>query len=386
VTAAIARAERANVTCNYLGVADVVIAGGGPAGWSLASACAGLGLSTVLVAPSTSWPATYGMWFDEVSALPTGARYVEARARAGGRWLSRRYVVLDNASVLTGFAHPRVEVVKDRVRATAPDGVRLAGGDVVRARVVMDATGAGGQATRPRVEQSAYGILVSPEAAAPLVAPGEAIFMDWRPPPGCADAATFLYAVPRPDGRVLLEETSLARRPGLGMAELRGRLHARLAAHGIPVDGDVERVRFAVDVAPPAPFGRGAIPFGAAAGFVHPATGFSLADTFALAPLVAGAVSRDLDLGPARINRSVRRVMWPTAARLTYRLRRTGLATLLALSPSQHEEFFDLFFALPDHRQRAYLSARADLRGTAVAMAALFRAAPAHLRRKMVRR
>ncbi len=407
---------------------DVVIAGGGPAGWSLASACARLGLSTVLVAPSTSWPATYGMWLDEVSVLPTGARYVEARARAGGRRLSRRYVVLDNASVLAGFAHPDVKLVKDRVRAATPDGVRLASGDVVRARVVIDATGAaatltgghrrtltpapppcgqppatarrrrspavswnpgaGGHPTRPRVEQSAYGILVSPEAAAPLVAPGEAIFMDWRQPPGRADAATFLYAVPRPDGRVLLEETSLARRPGLGMAELRDRLHARLAAHGIPPDGDVERVRFAVDVPPPARFGRGAIPFGAAAGFVHPATGFSLADTFALAPLVAGAIKNaiDSDLGPARINRSVRRVMWPTTARLTYRLRRTGLATLLTLTPSQHEEFFDLFFALPDHRRRTYLSARTDLRGTAAAMAALFRAAPAHLRRKMVRR
>jgi len=359
-------------------LADVVIAGAGPAGWSLASACARLGLATVLVAPSSSWPATYGMWLDEVSVLPEGARYVTARARAGDRWLSRRYVVLDNDSVLSGFTHPGVSVVSSRVRSLAPGGVRLADGAVVRGRVVVDATGAGPR-RGPRVEQSAYGLIMSAAAAAPLVGAGEAIFMDWRD-------TTFLYAVPRPDGRVLLEETSLARRPGLDMATLRDRLHARLDAHGIPTTGDIERVRFAVDVSPPRASGRGAIPFGAAAGLVHPATGFSLADTFRLAPRVAAAIHRDLDRSPARINRSVRRVMWPPTARLTYALRRAGLATLLTLTPGQYEEFFDLFFALPDHRQRAYLSARTDLRGTAAAMAALFRAAPTHLRRKMVRR
>jgi lycopene beta-cyclase len=67
-----------------------------------------------------------------------------------------------------------------------------------------------------------------------------------------------------------------------------------------------------------------------------------------------------------------------------YRLRRRGLATLLSLTAAEHEEFFDLFFALPDHHQRAYLSGRADLAGTATAMAAMFRAAPTHLRRKMI--
>jgi lycopene beta-cyclase len=68
-----------------------------------------------------------------------------------------------------------------------------------------------------------------------------------------------------------------------------------------------------------------------------------------------------------------------------YRLRRRGLSTLLSLTAAEHEEFFDLFFALPDRLQRAYLSGRADLAGTTAAMAALFAAAPAHLRRKMIK-
>ena len=346
------------------GVADVVVVGGGPAGWALASACARAGLRVTLVAATRGWPATYGMWLDETAVLPPGSRWVSARARGGGRWLSREYAVLDNESVLAAFAHPGIEVIRARAEAMTATEVRLPGGDV-RQGMVFDATGVLGAANR--VEQTAYGVMVP---ASPLLPPGEAIFMDWRQP--LSGPPTFLYAIPLPDGRVLLEETCLARRPGLGFSELRERLHARLGQ----LDGPVERVRFPVDIGPPRRRAGGAIPFGATAGLVHPATGFSLAETFRLAPLVASAVRG----GP----RAVRRVLWPTSARLVYRLRRRGLATLLSLTAAEHEEFFDLFFALPVHHQRAYLSGRADPRGTAAAMAALFRAAPTHLRRKMI--
>ncbi|MFL6122958.1 lycopene cyclase family protein, partial [Actinophytocola sp.] len=150
------------------------------------------------------------------------------------------------------------------------------------------------------------------------------------------------------------------------------RLHARLG----PLAGPVARVRFPLDVTPPPLRASGAVPFGAAAGLVHPTTGFSLADTFRLAPAVASAVRGG--------HRAVRRVLWPVRARVVYRLRRRGLSTLLSLTAAEHEEFFDLFFALPDRLWRAYLSGRADLAGTTAAMAALFAHAPAHLRRKMI--
>jgi lycopene beta-cyclase len=51
----------------------------------------------------------------------------------------------------------------------------------------------------------------------------------------------------------------------------------------------------------------------------------------------------------------VRRVIWPWHARLVYRLRRRSPATLLSLAPAEHEEFSDLFFALPARHQRAHL-------------------------------
>jgi lycopene beta-cyclase len=343
-------------------VADVIVAGGGPAGWALASACARRGLAVTLVAPGHGWRATYGMWLDEVSVLPPGSRWVSAPARGGGRRLAREYAVLDNDSVLAACAHQGIEVVKDRAAAMTATSATLTTGEV-RHGMVFDATGT----RRGGVEQTAYGVVVPAPPG-----PAEAVFMDWRQVPGFGGPATFLYAVPLPDGRVLLEETCLAREPGLGFGELRDRLHARVGT----VIGPVERVRFPVDVPPPPPRARGAIPFGAAAGLVHPATGFSVADTFRLAPAVADTIGRG--------ERAVRRVIWPRRARLVYRLRRRGLATLLSLTATEHEEFFDLFFVLPARHQRAYLSGRADPAGTAAAMTALFRAAPAHLRRKMV--
>ncbi|MFC4857550.1 lycopene cyclase family protein [Actinophytocola glycyrrhizae] len=340
-------------------VADVVVAGGGPSGWALASACARRGLAVTLVAPGHRWRATYGLWADEVSVLPPGSRWVTTRVRGGGLVLPRAYAVLDNDSVLAACAHPGIEVVRARVTALTATSAALTTGEVCHG-MVFDATGA----RRGGAEQTAYGVVVEEQH--------EAVFMDWTPPPGHIDGpATFLYAVPLPDGRMLLEETCLAGAPGLGFAELRDRLHARVGE----VTGPVERVRFPVDVPPPPQRGRGAVPFGAAAGLVHPATGFSVADAFRLAPAVADTIGRG--------RRAVRRVIWPWRARLVYRLRRRGLATLLNLTTAEHEEFFDLFFALPARHQRAYLSGRADPAGTAAAMAALFRAAPPHLRRKM---
>jgi lycopene beta-cyclase len=182
---------------------------------------------------------------------------------------------------------------------------------------------------------------------------------------------------------VLLAETSLARRPGLPLTVLRRRLLARLAAAGVdPGDAEVERVRIPLDVPASAGSGR-VVRFGAAAGLTHPATGYGIADALRLAPAVAGAIAGAAAGGSPAGAAAARRVVWPARARMVHRLRLAGLRTLLALGDEETAEFFDLFFALPAHRQRAYLSGRADIAGTAATMAALFGRAPWSLRRKM---
>ncbi len=368
--------------------ADVVVVGSGPAGWAIAHACAGEGLDTVLVAPRPDdvwWP-TYGLWADQCGALPDGAATVTAGAvHAGTTRLPRAYAVLDNASVLAAYRRAPVRVVRGTVVAAERGGVVLRSGDRVAGRVVVDATGqrrvlSGGRRAGERVEQTAYGVVVPASAAAALVPPGDAVFMRWGATEGWP---TFLYAVPLPGGRTLLEETSLARRPGLPFADLAARLTSRLAAAGISATGAVERVRFAVDVPVARPH-PGVVAFGVAAGMTHPATGYSVGEVLAAAPAVAATLARELRRGGDRAARAAHAVLWTPRARAVRGLRDWGLRSLLAMPPARVPEFFDAFFSLPEGLQRAYLSGRDDLLGTAAAMAALFGAAPWRLRRVLV--
>ncbi|HEV2780441.1 MAG TPA: lycopene cyclase family protein [Actinophytocola sp.] len=377
---------------------DVLVAGAGPAGWAAAAACAAAGLDTVLVdpAPHARWRATYGLWTEDCTVLPAGSRWVQAGARAVAMTehrLDRTYAVLDNESVRTALTRPEIATVADGVTAayTGPHGssVALTSGRVLAAAVVIDATGtrrvlSGGPVRAPRVEQSAFGVVLPAGAATPLVEPGAALFMDWRPVPGF-DPSTFLYGVPLPDGRVLLEETSLARRPGMGLAELRSRLLARLGAFGVPVSGGAtERVRFPLDL--PVPRRRaGVVTFGAAAALVHPATGYGVADSFRLAPRLAEAISGGLGRDPGMAIRAARQALWPPSARAVRVLRRRGLSVLLALPPARLPQFFELFFRLPPDLQRTYLAGRDDIAGTARAMTAIFRAAEGPLRASIAR-
>jgi lycopene beta-cyclase len=226
-------------------------------------------------------------------------------------------------------------------------------------------------------EQTAHGVVVDAATAAPIVGSGEALFMDWRPDHGEPGWPTFLYAVPLGGGAVLLEETSLARRPGLPLPVLCRRLHARLARQGIapPADAPVERVRFPVDL--PRHATPGVLAFGAAAPLVHPATGFSLADTLRLAPSVADALARGgMDAAQHRL--------WPARAVAVHRLRRIGLEALLRMPAEAVPAFFETFFALPERHRRAYLSGRDDLPGHLAAMGALFGRADTRLRGRLV--
>ncbi|MEJ2858952.1 MULTISPECIES: lycopene cyclase family protein [unclassified Saccharothrix] len=351
---------------------DVLVVGGGPAGRALASACAAIGLATSLVDPHPDrpWRATYGAWLDE---LPEGAPVAVTTSRTRV-WavrehrLARGYAVLDNEGLR---ALPEdVQVIRGTVVAWTPTAVRLADGRVLRAGRVVDAsgTGRGEQAVHHggRAAQHAVGVVV-PRGG--WLDGDEALVMDWRKPPdaGMPDPS-FLYVVPVSAGEVLVEETSLARRPGLPLGELRRRLHARLAAHEVPVPQGEERVRIVLDARPRANA------FGAAGGLLHPATGYSVAVALRLAPAVARALA---DGEP------VDRVLWPPGTRTVHALRRFGLEALLRMRPDEVPEFFDHFFQLPENEQRNYLGDRSDLRGTARAMSGVFRAAPWRLRARL---
>jgi lycopene beta-cyclase len=315
-------------------VLDVLVIGGGPAGRALARACAHEGLHTAIVDrhPYRTYTATYGAWEDELPpGTPTKAESTTVRAYAREEHLiPRTYVVLDNA----------------RLHDLPPDVQVL--NEPTEARYTFNATGA----RKGRAEQTAVGTVIESDNT-------ETTLMDWR------NGDTFLYTVPLGDNRTLVEETCLARRPGMPLSELRRRLHTRLEP-----GPQEERVRFPLD----APRAEG-LAFGASAGFTHPATGYSVATSLTLAPKVAQAINA---------GEPPEHVIWSRKARLVHALRRQGLEVLLRLDAEQTRDFFELFFQLPVDLQRAYLSGREDVRGTSAAMATLFRAAPWRLRAKMM--
>lgn len=381
------------------GVVDVLVIGSGPAGRAAAAACSDAGLRTGIVdpAPRRGWWQTYAAWRDELPALPdevlaATAPSVRARGTSWHEW-HRAYAVLDNTRLwqhlwradVTEITGRAVDVEHGTTGSTAVlrDGRRLA------AAVVVDASGSsrallGGRPQRTPAEQTAVGAVLDARQTGDLCPAGSAVFMDWQPIPNTRGGwPSFRYAVPLGDGSVLVEETSLVRRPGLPLAQLRRRLADRLAEHGADPAAQTreERVRFPVDDPLPPP-GR-VIAFGAAGGFLHPTTGFSVAGSLRSAPWLAASISAGLATGPAAAARATHRVLWPPRAVGARALHRRALRALLGMSGEQLPEFFELFFGLPQHHRAAFLSWQPEPRGTAAAMSALFARAPWRLRREL---
>ncbi|TCP53661.1 lycopene cyclase (CrtL-type) [Tamaricihabitans halophyticus] len=376
---------------------DVVVAGAGPTGWALASHCARYGLRVAVLdpAPERRWPATYGGWADELEFLPgstIAARPSQTRVitRANQR-VDRDYLILRNAGLARWLREDTVERISASASGvrTGPHGVtiELAGGRQLASAVAVDATGyaralSGGPVRGARTEQTAFGLVFPEAVVAELVEPGSAVLMDWRPAPNATGGtASFCYGVPVGTGQVLVEETSLAKRPALPYQPLRERLAARLATAGVRTAQALrtERVRIPLDL----PLPRGPVlGFGVAAGLVHPATGYGLASALQLAEPVAAAIAGGLP-NPAAANSAAGAVLWPNRARSVHALRRYGLRALRRMSGAELAVFFEVFFGMDQPTQRAYLSGRDDLLGTLAAMRAIYADSPSALRRRL---
>ncbi|WP_243841439.1 lycopene cyclase family protein [Mycobacterium sp. DL592] len=377
---------------------DVLVVGAGPAGMALAAACGKLGLDVGLLDPNPDrpWVATYGMWVPELPAdLPASV----VAARAAGRAiaitehrLGWEYAVLDIDALRAHLADQFMGVTVHAGRAVgSPERgvVALADGSTLRAAVVVDAAGRWRPldptpSRRVPAEQTAYGLILPEESVTALVAADEALFMDWRADHGEPGWPTFLYVVPLGQGQILVEETSLARRPGLPLSTLRRRLHARLAHHGIAVPNDArsEKVSFRVDH--PRHSGSTVLGFGAAAPLIHPATGFSVAASLHLAPRVAAAIAAHLPGDPDGALAAAHATVWSPSAKVIHRVRQIGLEALLRMPGDEVAAFFEQFFALPEAHRWAYLTGRDDVAGTIAAMASLFRESDWRMRRHLV--
>ncbi len=371
---------------------DVAVAGAGPAGLSLAAACAEVGMRVACVAPSplAPWERSFAVWSAEVLSMGAAA-VVEAEWPRPTVWLDdatrldlgHSYARLDvpamQRMLLEGCERAGVTLLSGAVAAVDHDpggtAVHLASGAALRARVFVDATGpdsrlvarAGGGEV---AFQTAYGELLDVGGASLDMA-----LMDLRGDEGAPPS--FLYALPLGGGLFFAEETVLASRPPVPPSALAARLHARLDRAGVSRRRVLARERCVIPLGVPLPRrAQRVVPFGAAASMVHPATGYQVARALALAP----ALARTLAASPAPEDAAsaAHELLWPAQRRRAWALYAFGMEAICGFDLPRLRAFLRAFFALPDAAWLGFL--RGTLTPAAIAGAmvrVLVRADPA---------
>ena len=356
---------------------DIAIIGAGPAGLAAAAACAKKGLDVTVFSPDEhpAWPNQYAAWVDEVRALDLDQTLAQTWSSVAV-WteedaptvLKRAYGVFDNARLRDHLLAHLNEGHWVAARVTAlehgPTGSRLelSNGETWQAGLVIDATGTGQWLERsgpePSAFQTAYGIQARVEEwRGPA---DQASFMDYRDPgpkapPLPGPGASFLYALPRDKEEVFLEETVLIGNPAVPIELLKQRLFARLSAQGIQIREVLheERCRIPMDLALPE-MPQQTVGFGAAAGWIHPATGYSVVTSLQKAPLLAQALHQNRTSPGARAA-AAWAAIWSPAERTCHDLYRFGGLSAVSFNTHQTRDFLRAFFALPTAQWSDYL-------------------------------
>jgi capsanthin/capsorubin synthase len=175
-----------------------------------------------------------------------------------------------------------------------------------------------------------------------------------------------MYAMPFSLNLIFLEETSLVSRPALSHMEVKRRMVARLMHLGINVKRVLEDEKGLIPLGGPLPrIPQNVIAFGANSGVVHPSTGYMMARTMTLAPIVAASINECL--GSTRMIRGkqlyakVWNSMWPIESRISREFYTFGMETLLKLDLNETRQFFDAFFELEPYYMQGFLSSSLTL-------------------------
>lgn len=364
-------------------VHDVLVVGAGPAGYAIVGALAERGADVLWIAPDVNepWPNSYGAWLSEIpsefhSALAWQWTSPTVGFQSTLKVLDATYGRFEN-ELLKGLLVNPEQKAKLRIEHR-----KAVDSDRSRARVVVDASGfqrvfCGGRSTDPAF-QTAYGILA--EVDGEPIDGHDMALMDYRPIPGIAEGpATFLYAM-RLGGADnpnlwFLEETVLTARPALSISRLEELLYLRLESRGVRVLNVHEVERCVIPMGEEIPRGE-ALAFGAAAGFVHPATGYSLSRTLRSAGTLADAV--------VSASNNLSEVVWPKELRRARDFQNFGLDVLLGFDAAQTRRFFESFFELPTKKWQAYLSDQSGVGDIAATMWSQFLKVDSSLKWKLV--
>jgi lycopene epsilon-cyclase len=377
---------------------DVAVVGAGPAGLAIAAELASRGLTVGIIAPDTPFVNNYGVWVDELtgpladvagalSNVYSDALYwVDEASPNEGIPVNRAYGRVDRAKLrallAARCAAAGVRYMADLVSEVdnsddATSRLRTDGGAAVAAKLTVCASGHARELVayepgKPPGWQTAYGIEVRmQDHPFPL---DKVAFMDLRQsdaePEGDASGQwrvpSFLYVMPTDKDTVFLEETCLMSRVQVPFDELKRRLLRRMARMGLPpLEGGAAAVL--EEEASWIPLGGGLpltgqrnVAFGAAAGLVHPGSGFSVTNSLSMAPAVADAIAASLRAGapPADAAAAAWGVLWSPERRRRMGFYQFGMELVLSLRVADLRGFFSTFYCLPEPLSTGFLSHR----------------------------
>ncbi|XP_004487485.1 neoxanthin synthase, chloroplastic-like [Cicer arietinum] len=387
---------------------DVIIIGAGPAGIRLAEQVSLYGIKVCCVDPDplSIWPNNYGVWLDEFEGLglqdcldktwPMASIYIDdnntkyldrSYGRVNRRKLKEKLV---KACIFNGVQFYKAKVWEIKHHefesfVVCDNGTKLKGS------LVVDASGFGSNfieyddhKVRNYGCQIAHGVLV--EVDTHPFDLDKMVLMDWRDShlgnePYLRNVnskvPTFLYAMPFSSNLIFLEETSLVSRPVLSYMEVKRRMVARLRHLGIRVKRVLEDEKCLIPMGGPLPrIPQNVMAFGGNCGVVHPSSGYMVARTMALAPIVAASINECL--GSTRMIRGkqlyakVWNSMWPIERRFVRECYSFGMETLLKLDLNETRHFFDAFFDLKPYYWQGFLSSRLNLKDFALLSISLF--------------
>ena len=393
----------------------LVVVGGGPAALAIAAELAEQGLVVAVLAatdPRDPWPNTYGIWGDEVDGLGLGHLLEHRWSYTCSYFGSGSSDPADPANSPTCHGRDYGLFDKNRLQqfwlerceaagvqwlrgqalelshGSGRSQVATAAGEVLEARLVIDASGHGSALVRrpvgaPVAGQAAYGVVG--RFTVPPVQPGQFVLMDYRcdhlSPEERSEPPTFLYAMDLGQGRFFVEETSLALAPPVPYATLKQRLERRLAHRGVAIE-QVEHEEFCLfPMNLPLPdLDQPVLAFGGAAAMVHPASGYLVGALLRRAPVLAAAVAVRLRAEPAadslQLAQAGWQALWPPELRRKHALYQFGLEKLMRFSEPQLRGHFASFFSLPSAQWYGFLTNTLSLGELLAAMLALFATAP----------
>ena len=385
---------------------DAVVVGTGPAGIAMAAELAGTGLSVLLLGPESCFVNNYGIFEDELAEIPLDlSDAVVQRYDKMEVWLSeseqldlgRRYVRLGRrelrAKLLAAARAGGVQYLDALVDGIEHERqhseLRVRGREApLRAKVPVLALGhnrellAYEDGPRPTM-QTAYGYEVTwKNHPWPM---DTALFMDFRHQDtereealagahgeDCASHShwpSILYAFPVDEDTVFLQETCLVAPTdhAVPFDELKARLTRRLQRMGLDEDAHVEAVLEeeaswiplggTVPVAP-----QRSVAFGAAAGMVHPVSGYHIANMLTRAPHVARAIAdglaSDSQVPAEEAARLAWDQLWDDDRRRQQGFYEFGMRMMLTFDQPTLLAFFRTFFRLPNVWWQSFLSHR----------------------------